>query len=180
MGEQSIVLIDSQNVLCAWMNYSKQNGSQSKLDYKRLVDQLSISTDLLRAYFYDGIEENITTKKKNFLEALSYKGIQLRTKILKDRTSKCPHCGKEQVRQVQKGVDVSLATDILRHAWQQTCKICIVVSGDEDYKDAIDVAKDKGVKVWVASFKSCLSNDLRKSADKIIFLDDIYDKIKQQ
>lgn len=178
MVETSIVLIDSQNVFRAWGECSKQRDIHARINYKKLVDRLSVDTNLLRAYFYDGVEENMATKKKNFLEALTYQGIQLRTKILKERTNKCPHCGKDQVRQVQKGVDVSLATDILRHAWQQTCQICIVVSGDEDYKDAIDVAKDKGVKVWIASFKSCLSNGLRRSADKVVYLDDIYDEIK--
>jgi uncharacterized protein (TIGR00288 family) len=178
--EKSIVLIDAQNVLKAWQKYCVSNQlTDCKIDYKKLVGKLSEGTNLLRAYFYDGVEENIPLKKKNFLTAIQSEGIQLKTKILKNRTSECYKCGNVSVKLVQKGVDVSLATDILRHSLQQTCEICIVVSGDEDYKDAVDLAKDKGVKVWISSFKSSLSRELRNSADKVILLEDIFEEIKR-
>lgn len=81
---------------------------------------------------------------------------------------------------MQKGVDVSLATDIVRHALQKTCDICIVVSGDCDYKDAIELAKDRGVKVWVSAFRDNLAKDMSEVADKVIKLDDIFNDIKKQ
>lgn len=177
MQEKSIVLIDAENVLNGWFRYCKENNLNGKLDYKKLVDKLSEGTNLLRAYFYDGVQENTPVRKKNFLTALQRNEIQLRTKVLKNRSYTCCHCNKQNNRQVQKGVDVSLATDILRHAWQETSDVCIVVSGDEDYKDAIEAAKDKGMKVWVASFLHCLSNELRNNVDKVIFIEDIFDRI---
>ena len=85
----------------------------------------------------------------------------------------CPYCKKSSLRQIQKGIDVSLATDILRHAFQNTCTLCIVVSGDEDYKDAIEVAKDRGIKVWVCLFKNALSAELGRTADRTILFRDI-------
>ena len=178
MGEKSVVLIDAENVIRSWWNYCKENNVNVKIDYKKMIDVLSSGTNLLRAYFYDGVPENISVKKKNFLEALQNKGIQLRTKILKKRRFTCDNCKAITVKEIQKGVDVSLATDILRHAFQKTCEVCIVVSGDEDYKDAIDVVKDQGIKVWVASFKDSLSQELHLTADKTIFLEDIFESIK--
>ncbi len=178
MTERSIVLIDAENVIHGWRCYCARNNLSDKIDYKKLVARLADGTNLLRAYFYDGVEENIPPKKKSFLNALQNGGIQLRTKILKGRFHRCPSCGAENERLVQKGVDVSLATDILRHAWQQTCEVCIIVSGDEDYMDAINVAKDKGVKVWVASFHASLSRDLKNSADRTIYLDDIFREVR--
>jgi len=175
--EKSVVLIDAQNVYGGWKAYCNSNGVQEKIDYAKLVKKLSEGTNLLRAYFYDGIPESIPKNKKNFFDALQHHGIQLRTKILKTRTYTCPKCGSTELKDVQKGVDVSLATDILRHAWQNTCEVCIVVSGDEDYKDAIECAKDKGIRVIVASFKRSLSAELR-NVDKVILLDDIFDDIK--
>ncbi|MEK6884216.1 MAG: NYN domain-containing protein, partial [Nanoarchaeota archaeon] len=175
-----IVLIDAENILKSWRRHCQNNSLDDKIDYQKLVQVLSKDTNLLRAYFYDAVPENIPTKKKNFFTALQTKGIQLRTKILKNRKHICSKCKNVDTRTIQKGVDVSLATDILRHAWQNTCNICIVVSGDEDYKDAIECIKDKGIKVWVASFKASLSSELRNTADKIIFIDDIFDSIKQE
>lgn len=178
MDEKSVVLIDAENVLKSWQNYCREHNIEEKIDYLKLVKKLSEETNLLRAYFYDGVPENIPLKKKNFLAALQGKGIQLRTKVLKTRQYACPKCDTQVSKQVQKGVDVSLATDILRHAWQQTCSVCIVVSGDEDYKDAIECVKDKGVKVWIAAFKNNLSGEMRRTADRVILLDDIFDDIK--
>ena len=179
MKEKSVVLIDAENVLKPWQKYCTKMNLNEKINYSNLVKVLSQDTNLLRAYFYDGVPEDIPIKKKNFLEALQKQGIQLRTKILKNRYHMCNNCNVPTLKSIQKGVDVSLATDILRHAFQQTCEICIVVSGDADYKDAIEVAKDKGIKVWVASFKSALSSEVERTVDKVIILDEIFDKIKQ-
>ncbi|MBI5392738.1 NYN domain-containing protein [Candidatus Woesearchaeota archaeon] len=128
--------------------------------------------------FNSGVPEQIPVKKKNFIQALQEKGIQIRTKILKNRKMVCPNCSTTHERQIQKGVDISLATDILRHALQKTCNICIIVSGDEDFKDAIECAKDAGIKIWVASFRNSLSKEIKITADKIIYLDDLFNDIK--
>jgi uncharacterized LabA/DUF88 family protein len=170
--EKSVVLIDSENVIRSWRMHSGK-----KIDYMKLINAVSIGTNLLRAYLYDGVPEVIPPRKQKFLHALQRAGIQLRTKILKNRTYSCDYCNMPTTRQVQKGVDVSLATDILRHAFQQSCDICIIISGDEDYKDAIDVAKDKGIKVWICSFKRALSYELERSADKVVLIDNIMDEI---
>ena len=180
MKEKSVVLIDAENVIKSWWKYCEVNNLKDKIDYAKLISVLSENTNLLRAYFYDGVPEKISIKKKNFLDVLQKKGIQLRTKILKDRSYQCEKCSEISIKRVQKGVDVSLATDILRHAFQQTCQICIVVSGDEDYKDAIEVAKDRGIKVWVSSFRMSLSSEVEKAADKIILLEDIFNQTKKQ
>ena len=178
--EKSVVLIDAENVVKPWQRYCNEQRRKEKVDYKKLVEVLSDGTNLLRAYFYDGVPEVIPIKKKTFLKALEKQGIQLRTKILKTRQNICPACGIISLRNIQKGVDVSLATDILRHAFQRTCEICIVVSGDEDYCDAIAVAKDIGIKVWVASFKTALSSKVERTADKVFLLENIFEKIKRQ
>ncbi len=178
--EKSVVLIDAENVLKSWDRYCKRRGIRERIDYVKLINKLSENTNLLRAYFYDGLPDVLPSRKKGFLDALSRSGIQLRTKILRSRPYICQNCGSKEERLVQKGVDVSLATDILRHAWQRTCDVCIIVSGDEDYKDAIDVAKDKGVKVWVASFRHNLAKEVELSADNVIFIDHIFDDVKQK
>ncbi len=178
--EKSVVLIDGENIIKRWFLHCVENGLDEKIDYSRLVKYLTRDTNLLRAYFYDGVPERIPERKRKFIEALQYQGIQMRTKMLKVRTYRCPSCNGTTQRAIQKGVDVSLATDILRHAFQRTCDICIVVSGDEDYKDAIMVAKDMGIKVWVAAFHRNLSKELRLVADKVIYLEDAFQMVKKE
>ncbi len=178
--EKSLVLIDGENIIKSWWWHCKENHLSDNIDYIKLVKKVSENTNLLRAIFYDGIPESIPVKKKNFHKSLSNGNIQLRTKILKTRKHICPNCNHQSTKEVQKGVDVALATDILRHAWQKSCDVCIVASGDEDYKDAIECAKERGLKVWVVSFKRSLSSNLKNSADKIIYMEDIFDHIKRE
>jgi len=177
--EKSAVFIDAGNVIKGWYYHCRKNNLGDKIDYSKLVSLLTDNTNFLRAYFYDGIPEKLSIRKKRFLEALQHRGIQLRTKILKNRYTECEFCHKGKNRQIQKGVDVSLATDILRHGLQKSCDICIVVSGDEDFKDAMDLVKDRGLKVWVCSFRNSLSAEVRKTADRVVLIDDIFDSVKQ-
>lgn len=176
--EKSLILIDAENIIRSWQSYCVEKNIIAKLDYLRLIQILSKNTNLLRAIFYDGVSEVLSINKKNFLTALSKNGIQIKTKIIKQRKSCCSYCGKQVNKFVQKGVDVALACDIVRHAFQGTCNICIIVSGDEDYKDAIEIAKDKGLKIWVAAFKHSFATDLERSADKIIYLENLFEEIK--
>ena len=49
---------------------------------------------------------------------------------------------------VEKGVDIMLATDMLKYAWDDLYDIGIVVSGDGDYTYAIKAIKEKtGVEI---------------------------------
>lgn len=177
--EKSAIFIDAGNIIKSWWAYCEVNGLTDKIDYIKLVELLSKDTNLLRAYFYDGVPETISVKKKGFLQALEHKGVQLRTKVLKKRNHYCENCKTSTTKQIQKGVDVSLATDILRHGFQKSCDICIIASGDEDYKDAMDLVKDRGIKVWVSAFKDSLAPEVKRTADKVVLLDDVFDEIKQ-
>lgn len=177
--EKSIVLIDSENVLQSWRSYCKKNSLQEKIDYKKLVEKLTEGTSLVRPYFYDGVPPVIPPNKKKFLDSLSLQGFEVKTKIIKDRSYNCGSCHNRIQKMVQKGVDVALATDIIRHTEQLSTNICIVVSGDEDFLDAIKYVKDKGTKVWVCSFESCLSRELRRSADKFFAMEDLFEEVKQ-
>ena len=96
--EKAVILIDAGNVLGGWRTYCEINNLNEKIDYLKLVGKLSEGTNLLRPYFYDGVPENIPIKKKNFLEALQHQGIQLRTKILKNRKHICKNCGNMDTR----------------------------------------------------------------------------------
>jgi len=178
--EKSLVLIDAENVWNSWRNYCNKHNLDEKVDYVKLVDTLTKDTNKLRAIFYDAVPETIPKSKKEFIKAMENNNIQVNTKILKHRKVICSKCNAEIEKYVQKGVDIAIATDLLRHSFLKNCQICILVSGDEDYKDAVSVSKDMGMKVWIASFKDALSSDLRKVADKVIYLDDLFDSIKRQ
>ena len=80
---------------------------------------------------------------------------------------------------MEKGADVALVTDLLSLAWEDAYDLAILVSGDADFIKAVDKVKSKGKRVWIASFKDALSGDLRRCADKIVFLNDLLDTVKE-
>ncbi len=72
----------------------------------------------------------------------------------------------------EKGIDVKLATDMLVHATRGNYDVAILVSGDADFKDALQAVKDFGHHVEVALFDPLgSSRELREVADRVIRID---------
>ena len=75
---------------------------------------------------------------------------------------------------VEKGVDIMLATDVLRMAWENLYDVAIVVSGDGDFAYALQAVKNYGKHVEVAAFPSNLSWELAQIADKCEYFEPEY------
>ena len=75
---------------------------------------------------------------------------------------------------VEKGVDIMLATDLLKYAWDDLYDIGIVVSGDGDFTYAIKAVKELGKYVEVVAFSSNLSQQLADESDYLIQLSPKY------
>ena len=71
-----------------------------------------------------------------------------------------------------KGVDISLATDLLSHAFRASYDVAVLVAGDGDYVPLVDEVKRLGRLVCVAFFEGTgLSPDLRLRADSFCELE---------
>jgi uncharacterized LabA/DUF88 family protein len=93
---------------------------------------------------------------------------------LKDLHSRCPACGHQFDRQVQKGVDVAIATLIIKLAAQDVYERLILSAGDGDFEDAISYVKSELHKeVWVHGAQANLSTDLQSYSDNVLWLDDM-------
>jgi uncharacterized LabA/DUF88 family protein len=105
------------------------------------------------------------------------KGPKMRVQLykLKDLHCKCPQCGHEFERQVQKGVDVAIATLLIKLAVQKKYDRVILSAGDGDFEDAVQYVKDEFNKeMWLAGFHDSVSADLQSYADHTIWIDDIW------
>jgi uncharacterized LabA/DUF88 family protein len=68
-----------------------------------------------------------------------------------------------------KGLDISLATDMLANAVDDNYDVAVLVAGDADYVPLVQEIQRRGKIVFVWFFeKSGLSDDLRRSADVFI------------
>jgi uncharacterized LabA/DUF88 family protein len=66
----------------------------------------------------------------------------------------CPHCGNGMEGTVEKGVDASIVTDMLQHAWDNTYDVGVLVSSDADFIPAVDGLDRRGKKIIHAGFGS--------------------------
>jgi uncharacterized LabA/DUF88 family protein len=93
---------------------------------------------------------------------------------LKDVHTRCPACGNSFDRHVQKGVDVGIATLMIKLAVKGVYDRLILSAGDGDFEDAISYIKsDLHKEVWINGAQSSLSPDLQSYADRVLWLDDM-------
>ncbi len=86
--------------------------------------------------------------------------------------SACPHCGKELVRTVEKGVDTTIAIELFEMAFDDVYDKAILVSGDADFIPAIEYIQRRGKYIIHAGFRGH-SHAIRKACWSHIFLDDL-------
>ena len=163
-----MIFIDNSNILHSIQRFKKG----LKIDYAKLIGLIKGNRELIRTYLFGSYLPEEKDKALKFYNALlSHGDIEIISKPVKTRERE----GRQY--RIEKGVDVALVTYLLKHAFQNTFDIAVLVSGDEDYVDAVKVVKDLGKKVEIAAFKNSIAPELKKIADKFIPIDNIISQI---
>lgn len=135
-----------------------------EIDYAKLLNFLRGNSDLLRAFFYTGVDEK-AERQQGFLLWMRRNGYRVVEKELKtyaDGTKKA-------------NLDVEIAVDMLSLA--DKYDTAVLVSGDEDFAYAINAVAYKGVRVELAGFRANTSPRLIDVADQFIELDSHVEEI---
>jgi uncharacterized LabA/DUF88 family protein len=164
-------------------NFGK--GRPSGIDYLKLKNELEAlnGEEIYESYYLNSTQDPATDAQNAFhtwIKSAPPKGPKMRVQLykLKDMHNKCPKCDHEFDRQVQKGVDVGIATLIVKLASQGVYDRLILTAGDGDFEDAISYIKSSLHKeFWVNGAQGSLSSDLQSYSDKVIWLDDLAPKI---
>ena len=109
-------------------------------------------------------------------------GPKMRVKLYKPKLlrNRCPKCGNEFDRVIQKGVDVGIATLIVKLAAQNKYDRLFLSSGDGDFEDAVAFIKEELDKdLFVSGFADSLSSDLQSYASEVIWLDQHWENFKR-
>lgn len=164
-------------------NYSKNlaNG----FDYLKLKNELIKINGgpIYESYFLNSTSDPAADVQNPFhtwIKSAAPKGPQMRVQLyrLKEVHNKCPSCGTQFDRHVQKGVDVAIATLMIKMAVQGVYDRLILSTGDGDFEDAVSYIKsDLHKEFWVHGSQNTLSADLQSYADKVVWLDDMKDVI---
>jgi len=147
-----------------------------QLDYRKLRDKLEEDGKVFQAYYFNATQNPPSDAQDSFHTWLkcarpSGPNLQVRLYKLKELHLKCPACSHEFDRQVQKGVDVGIATMALRLV--DRYETLMLSSGDGDYMDSMEYVRntlDKRLELVV--FRYGVATDLQSLSDKIYWIDD--------
>lgn len=169
--DKVMIFIDGSNI------YRSCKELNVKMSYEKFLSLLRKDRNIIRIYYYSGIKSKQQAEEK-FFKMLKHLGVEIKTKLLKIRFVTCQSCGKKAKTFVEKGIDASLSTDLLWHAFQKSYDTGIVVSADADYIPPIERVRDLGRRIELWAFKHTLGSELKDKADNVNYIDDILDKIK--
>lgn len=139
-----------------------------KIDFEKLAQKLCGERELIRTYYYNAPVNREESEER-------YKAQQKFFSALDDvpyLTTKLGRLEKRGNTWVEKGVDVSLAVDMLSMAARDLYDVAILISGDGDFASVINAVKDLGKHVEVAYVSK--TYHLKTSCDKFILLSHQY------
>lgn len=188
--ERVAIFIDGSNFYHGLKNCI----GNTKIDFTKFAELLCKDRELIRTYYYNvPVNQNYfpdTYKEQqrffDSLKSLPYFELKLgrlekrQTRINKNELMK--QFGEEitkiildkmgdTITFVEKGIDVSMAVDMLRLAYHNGYDTAILVTGDADFVAAIEGVKDMGKHVENAYFREAKGYHIRMSSDKFILLD---------
>jgi uncharacterized LabA/DUF88 family protein len=157
----------------------------------RPFDYLKLKNELIRlnggpiyeSYYLNSTRDPASDQQNAFhtwLKSAPPRGPKVRVELfkLKDMHVECHNCGEHFAREVQKGVDVAIATLVIKLAAQGVYDRLILSAGDGDFEQAISYVKsDLKKEIWISGLQSNLSTDLQSYSDEIVWMDDLYPAI---
>ena len=157
------------------------------VDYLKLKNELEriSNTKIHESYYLNSTQDPNNDAQNAFhtwIKSAPPKGPKMRVQLyrLKNVHQRCPNCKSEFDRQVQKGVDVGIATLIIKLAAKNTYDRLILTAGDGDFEDAISYVKsDLNKEIWMNGAQDTLSSDLQSYSDNVIWLDDLIPQIEK-
>ncbi|MBB6100144.1 uncharacterized LabA/DUF88 family protein [Deinobacterium chartae] len=158
--EKVALFIDGANVYAA----AKRLGWN--FDHRKILEYFSRQGRLYNAFYYTAVPYPMDDKQKRFIDALTYMGYTVRTKPLRELTDS--ETGETHRRA---NLDIEMVTDLL--ATVDLYDTAILLTGDGDFERPVEVLRNKGKRVIVASIPEMTSYELRNAADEYVDLKDI-------
>ena len=166
----------------------KASKSFGFFDYVKLKKYLEdkVGHSFVESYYLNSTSNSADAARDGFhtfMKSAPPRGPKFRLQLydLKDLPCECPSCQNKFERQVQKGVDVGIATLVLKLAIQGKYDALTLCAGDGDFEDAIKYVVDEQSKEFnVAGFGNSLSTDLQSYAKQTIYLEQGWVEIQKE
>ena len=151
-NQRVAILIDVQN-----MYHSAKALYKKRVNFKEILKTAVAGRQLIRAIGY--VIRTESGEEKNFFEALSKIGIELKIKDLQ-----VYHGGMKKA-----DWDVGLTIDAVRLT-DSLVDVVVIVSGDGDFVPLVEYMKGKGRLVEIISFGKSTSQKLKEVSDDFVDL----------
>lgn len=156
-------------------------GKAKPFDYLKLKNEITrLNGGPIHESYYLNSEADPATDAQNafhsWIKTAPPMGPKFRVQLYKRKKMhlNCPSCNHSFDRWVQKGVDVGIATLIIKLAAQNVYDRLILSAGDGDFEDAISYVKSELHKeVWVSGSMTNLSPDLQSYSDNVLWMEDM-------
>ena len=171
--ERIIILIDGSNFYYSTAKKGK------KIDFQKLIEELTGDRMLIKAYYYVApldinVDEGKYWSHQRFLDKL---GQIPKFEVVLCTLKKIKTEGKYVY--VVKGDDVKMSNTLIMGAVDNLYDVAIVVSGDEDFIDSINIVRKRYSKrIENAYFSKSSSSNLREACDFTINLNKIINKLE--
>jgi len=203
--QKLMVFIDGQNLLYGCVEFAREKKPGHEFRYReedllKLLLGLKTNRKLIQTRFYTSFSKQNRQRYEKQRKKLDFLEFQLKWIVdrkeaftypyycpkcrhaSKEIQLECPSCGLKLVTTENKGVDVSLATDLLLYGLvgpnQGGYDVAVLVSGDRDFAPVIKKLNERRPEaiVEVAQFSKSISNELRNTARAVYPLEDHADK----
>lgn len=177
-----MLFIDGSNVFYDW---NKVTSGGKKLDLQRYIDHVKSmypGVDFKRTYYFTS-ESSTNVAFLQQINKLPYVEVkrgrlQEKTIALDNHHIECPSC-QTQITQkiktyVDKGTDVNIAVEMLKHAYNHSYEFAVLASRDADFVGVVRIIKDLGCTVELALFDGVKNNaqELSENVDQVLIISD--------
>jgi uncharacterized LabA/DUF88 family protein len=167
-----MIFVDGENLSIRFKSFLKRKNIDQWEDHIRYERDiyvwssfLSLTTrsacPILRIFYYTSLKGD-AEKLTEVFDALKSLGVT------------DPKVFKKKPNDRTKRVDITLATDMLSHAYNNNFDIAILVAGDEDYVPLVQELKHCGKQVCLWFLKDGLSPDLKRECDHFFDMEEIF------
>ncbi|MBO5891511.1 MAG: NYN domain-containing protein [Oscillospiraceae bacterium] len=178
--KKGMIFIDGSNVFYDW--HAAKTGTQMDIEkYIDVVKSKFPDTDFVRTYYFTSASPTNTAflhsvNRLPYCEVIT--GRLQEKKIKLDRFGiSCPSCGTKITNtittHVDKGTDVNIAVEMLRHGFNHTYDTAVLVSRDADFASVVKILKTLGINVELVVFDTAQKNaqELTDCVDNVVVLD---------
>ncbi len=155
-----MVFVDGENLAIRYASMLKDKAPEDHVVFEPNVFvwtpfanvQHHVNCEIVRRYYYTSVQGD-DTRQDEIEEKLKAIGIE------------APCVFKKAKGKRSKRVDISLATDMLTHAYRKNCNLAILVAGDEDYMPLVEAVMAEGRRVVLWFLEDGLSQVLKRKVD---------------